>query len=841
MREDEHKEMLTLRLLGTFEVLAAGQPLPRLRTRKGRWLLALLALRHHQELERSWLAGALWPESLEEQALTNLRICLFDLRRALGDQAYRLRSPSPRTLRLDVSEADVDVLTFDQAISCGKEESLQQAAALYRGPLLEGCLEEWCLLERQQREQAYLGALEKLAQQAIARTDTTPAIGHLQRIVALDPFRESAWRLLMQAHSSCGGYGAAVQVYRQLRLRLHEELHTEPDEQTQTLFRQIRQQARSAGKLSPMKGTPAENGACASLAGETQEDFPEGRQTNLPALWTRFIGREKERKDVQSLLEQTRVLTLTGIGGCGKTRLALQVAAEILEDYPDGVWLVELAALADPALVVQEISAAVGVREEAGQGLLQTLIRHLQAKQALLLVDNCEHLLPTCAALAQTLLSACSRLKVVATSREALRVTGEQVYRVPSLSAPDPLHLPRQEKDRAAIVSEYDAVRLFVDRATLHKPAFTLTQHNASAVASVCHRLDGIPLAIELAAARVPALSVEEIATRLADRFGLLTGGSRTALPRQQTLKAALDWSYDLLSPDEQQLLARLSVFAGGWTLKAAEAVCGADGYDVLDLLASLIDKSLVIAEECEGRTRYRLLETIRAYGWERLREAGEIETWCDRHLEFFLQLAETAESRILGADLAQWLERLESEHDNLRAALEWRRQEKGTSEAGLRLAGALWRFWRVRGYYCEGREHLQAALSQDGARSPMPARAKALLGAGALSAEQGDYPAARALLEQCLALRRELEDRSGMGSVLNHLGRVAYEQGDMDAARALYAESLAICREAGNKQGVASALINLAGTTRLQGDLAATRALCEEALAISRELGDKQ
>ena len=907
MAGEGHTQMLTLRLLGPWEVLVASKPLPRLRTRKGQWLLALLALRHDQDIERDWLAGTLWPESLEEQARTNLRLSLMDLRRALGNQSHRLQAPAPRTLRLDLVGADVDVIAFDRALVRGDSASLQEAVALYRGPLLEGCPEEWCLLERQVREQAYLQARETLAVSALANADTAAAIGHLRQILAIDPFRESAQCSLMQALAAAGDYAAVVQAYREWRLRLHQELRTEPDAKTRALFAQIRQEARDAGKrsISHPEGKPSATLAVgrhgAVPAGAATPPLGENLPTNLPVPWTSFIGREKEREQIRSLLGPVRLLTLTGCGGCGKTRLALQVAAEMLEDYPDGVWLVELASLSAPALIVQTVASAVGVREKPGKALLQTLTEHLQTRHLLLLLDNCEHLLRACAVLAETLLRNCPHLKLLATSREALRLPGEQVYRVPSLPAPDPAQLPRNEKEIATIVSEYDAVRLFVERARLHKPDFTLTPQNVVLVASVCCRLDGLPLAIELAAARVPVLSVEEINARLEDRFRLLTGGSRTALPRQQTLRAALDWSYDLLTQQERQLLQRLSVFAGGWTLEAAEQVTGdrekrkseetssfrlpvsdscIPSHEVLDLLASLVAKSLVITEEREGKTRYRLLETIRAYGWERLQEAGGEKVWLDRHLEYFLKLAEEAEPNLAGAKQAEWLERLESEHDNLRAAISWRRQESDSAEAGLRLAGAVGRFWSVHGYWSEGRGHLQALLSQEAARQETPARAKALTAAGRLAQSQGDYGAACALYEeslaisrkggdkpgmaaslgglgivashqgnnavaksfyeQCLAIHRELGDLRGISISLNNLGNVAYDQGDFGAAKALYEEGLAIDRELGNKRGAASSLGNLGNVAHSQGDDTVAKSFYEQCLAIYRELGDR-
>src|SRR5579884_1088216 len=373
---------------------------------------------------------------------------------------------------------------------------------------------------------------------------------------------------------------------------------------------------------------------------------------NLPRQLSSFIGREKEIAEIKRLLSASPLVTLIGTGGCGKTRLALQVAAEVLEQYPQGVWLVELAALSDPNLLVQTIATSLGLRESPGQPLLQTLRDYLQSRTLLLVLDNCEHLIQACADLIATLLQACPHLSLLTTSREALRIGGEQMYRVPSLLAPDPDNLPKEEKDLAAIVSEYEAPRLFVERASLQKPDFAITPQNAAMVASVCHRLDGIPLAIELAAARVSVLSVEEIEARLEHRFRLLSGGSRTALPRQKTLQATLDWSYDLLSKPERSLLSRLSVFSGGWTLAAAEAVCAREdieAWEVLDLLTSLVNKSLVIAEEQVGRSRYRMLETVRQYNRERLAQTGQESEIQGRHKDFFLAMAEEARPQLKG------------------------------------------------------------------------------------------------------------------------------------------------------------------------------------------------
>src|SRR5579871_5132122 len=570
------------------------------------------------------------------------------------------------------------------------------------------------------------------------------------------------------------------------------------------------------------------------LLPDLPSDFPPPRSLrasadNLPVQRTSFIGREQEMQEVRSLLQRTRLLTLVGTGGCGKTRLALQVAAELGEEYTEGIRLVELASLSDSGLVAQAAASALGLREEPGKTLLQTLCDYLYPRRLLLLLDNCEHLLPASAELAETLLHACPDLCLLATSREALRLAGEQVFRVPSLPAPDPAHLPGEEKDLAAILLEYDACRLFLERALLQKPDFVLTGRNAPVLASVCHRLDGIPLALELAAARIGALSIEEIHSFLDHRFRLLIGGSRTALPRQQTLLAALDWSYDLLTEQERRLLERLSVFAGGWTLDAAEQVTELDR---LDLLTSLAEKSLVVVEEREGKSRFRLLESIREYAKEKLQQAGEEKRWRDRHLEFYSHLAEEAAEGLKGAEQLEWLDRLETEHGNLRAALEWSRSEAGLAEKNHQLAGALWRFWQMRGHIHEGRSQLQRALEQEGAAGPTCALARALGGAGMLARDQSDYGAARMLCEQSLAVSRTLGDEKSLVESLGCLGSVFILLDDAEAARTCFEESLTLSRKLGDPWSIATALLNVGLAAYAQRDYPTARRLQEESLA---------
>jgi predicted ATPase/DNA-binding winged helix-turn-helix (wHTH) protein/Tfp pilus assembly protein PilF len=556
------------------------------------------------------------------------------------------------------------------------------------------------------------------------------------------------------------------------------------------------------------------------------------KRSNLPQVLTSFVGREREIAEIKRLLPTTRLLTLTGTGGIGKTRLAVQAAAEVLDAYRDGVWFVDLAPLTDPSLVPNALAQVLGVKESAGQPLLRTLCDHLRAKELLLVLDNCEHLLGASADLVDALLRDTAQVNVVATSRESLRVAAERTYPLNVLPLPDP-------KTAVASIARSDAVQLFVDRARQYRPHFDLQEQRAGAVAAICVQLDGIPLALELAAARVAVLPVEQIVRLLDQRFRLLTSGNRE-LPRHQTLRAMLDWSYELLDEPEQQLFAKLSVFAGGWTIAAAEAIGAGESIakdDVVYLLIALIEKSLVVADE-DG-DRYRMLETVREYARDRLTESGSAEVVRERHRDFFLALAERAEPKLLNADQAEWLRRLEVEHGNLRAAIHWSLAEAGSGGA-LRLCGALQQFWWMRGYLMEGREWCTRALDRPDVERRTPERAKALNGAGTLAYMQSDYSAARDYYEESLALRRYLDDRSGMAAALNNLGLVACEQGDLATAKSLIEQSLPMVRELGDRSRIAAALSNLGMVALTQRDFILAQAQCEESMVIYRELGDQ-
>jgi predicted ATPase/class 3 adenylate cyclase len=552
---------------------------------------------------------------------------------------------------------------------------------------------------------------------------------------------------------------------------------------------------------------------------------------NLPVQLTSFVGREREMAEVQRLLAKSRLLTLTGPGGTGKTRLALQAAAEATESFSHGVWLAELAALSDPALLPQTVASVLGVREQPGRALLDTLQDYLRPKRLLLLLDNCEHLMAASAQLASRLLPACPQLKLLTTSREALSVAGEVTFQVPSLSLPEALDATPE------VLAQSEAGRLFVERAQAVRPGFTLTHANAGAVTQICRRLDGIPLALELAAARVKLLTPEQIAARLDDRFRLLTGGSRSALPRQQTLQALIDWSCDLLSEPERAAWRQLSVFAGGFTLQAAEAVIGVEA---LDWLAPLVDKSLVKTEEHgeTGEMRYRLLETIRQYGRDRLVEAGEAIGARDRHLAYYLQFAVEVEPRLGGPELVPALNQLVLEHDNLRAALEWALERN--PETALQIAASLKYFWQRRDHTGEGIRWLRDGLARaEGSTRAGPSlRAKGLLAVGTIEFGVGELTQARSSLEQSVMLSRQAGDVPTLGLALGMLGFTTIWLGDEEATRAVLAEDASLIGAANQTEVEAlywSAQAQWAGRRQ---DFAASRTYVQASMERAQQLG---
>ena len=573
-------------------------------------------------------------------------------------------------------------------------------------------------------------------------------------------------------------------------------------------------------------------------------DFPPVRSldtlpNNLPHQLSSFVGRAAEIARVEERIAESPLLTLTGPGGVGKTRLALEVGAHLVDAYPGGVWFVEFAVLDDESLVADTVASTLRLKPSA-EGAMPALVSVLTERPTLVILDNCEHVLDGVVGIVDPLLRRCADLRILVTSREALGIAGESLMPVPSMSLPEPITAPTP--DALERLSSSDAVRLFVDRGQAIDPGFALTVENATAIAQICRRLNGIPLAVELAAARVRSLPPTQIAARLDHRFRLLTGGSRTALPRHRTLRAAMDWSFDLLSEAEQALLPRLSVFAGSFSLEAAEAVASGgavDSVDMLDLLARLIDKSLLTPEPGSSEARYRMIETIRDYAQERLAEADDAHAVHARQRDWFVSVVEAARPAFLsGPEQAAWLTRLSEDHDNLRAALQWSHEDPDGASAELSLASGLWRFWEIHGHLAEGSAWLDRALARTGGEISLR-RANALTGAGVLASHRGDQAAASAFHEASLMLHRELGDPRAIAAACNNAASIAIELGDVERARALYEEGISNADAIGDKQGSAFGLVNLADLIVRHGDPAEADALYARAIANFQELGD--
>lgn len=824
---------LIIRLFGPLQVLVHGEPIPRLRTRSVEWLLALLILRSGKNVSRSWLAGTLWPDSEESQALQNLRNALLSLRQALGIEASRIESPTRDTLTLNLEGAEVDQLRFDQAIRQGDEAALREAVSLYMGPLLEGCLEEWALPERDSRQQAYLNAIEALGEIAENQGDFQEAEALLRRAEGIDSLRDTTQRGLMRVLAATGDTPAALFVYREYRLRLRREMNVEPDAETTALYQRIRIQGpQTAAPRAPSTEPNRASTEPSTLPVATPDQpttvpsvVPAVRAAPLPHPLTALIGREQAIQEVSELVSTSRLVTLVGGGGVGKTRLSIQVAAEAKPNFRDGIAFVALASLADPAMLAAFVASSLGIREEASdepEFMQHALTGWLSTRSILLVLDNCEHLVAAAASLAQALLERCPGLHILATSRQRLGLIGEVAWRVPSLPGPD-------------------AVQLFLDRAAMARPGFNLrSDEEKEAVAEICRQVDGIPLAIELAAARMEMLSVGQIASKLEGRFRLLTGSGHGVMPRHQTIRALIDWSYELLSEEEETLFRRLAVFSGGWTLEAISdfGLRTSDLWDVLDVLSSLINKSLVQAEEGSEGTRYRMLEMVREYALDKLREQSEEDAARRYHLLYFLSLARET-TRDLGTTGAESsMLQLEAEVSNFRTALSW--SQAADSGAYLELCAVLWPFWETCGHLTEGRAHLGIALNL-----PEPTgsqyRSQALLGAARLAIFQHHLDEATRFGQECLdQFRQECDDR-GSAAALICLGEARSADGAFNRANELLEEGRELSLRCHWRQGAAFATLHLGKIALFQNDLARARRLMEEGITFAEGLGDRQ
>src|SRR5919202_3993421 len=818
-------DVLRIRLLGGFRVTIGSRTLEpeAWRRTKACTLVKLLALAPDHRLHREQLLATLCPDSTPSSALNPLHQVLPAARRAFdavpSEAASYLQFQGEWLTLCPEHSLWTDVQAFREAAADARRshdpEPYRRALELYTGDLLpDDRYEDWSRTQREDLHALHLALLHELARLREERGEVGAAIELLQQVATTERTHEEAQRDLMRLFALTGQRSRALQQYERLRVALVQDLDAAPDPASEDLY-----QAIKSGRFPP-------TGAHTDVGDRTAPV----RRHNLRTPSSSLVGRERERAELKRLLVDYRLVTLTGAGGSGKTRLGLALASDVVDAYADGAWLVELASLADPLLVPQAVAQSLGLREAPGREVRAMLADYLRHRVALLVLDNCEHLVDTCADLTEMLLAECPHITIVATSREALSVAGEAVYIVPPLAVPD-----RGMRLTPDALAGYPAVQLFVDRARRYRTDFTLTAANGIAVAEICRRLDGIPLALELAAARVRIMTVEQLVARIHDTMHLLTGGSRTASPRQRTLEGALAWSYDLLSPREQRLFRWLSVFTGGWTLEAAEALGATEDVraeDVLDLLDRLVEQSLVLAEAgADGAMRYRMLEPVRQYAEARLIAAGEAETVRGRHMALFLALAERAEAEFGGSRHAWWLRRLEVEHDNVRAAIA-RALECGEPEIAVRLGWSLYLFWWTRGYFDEIRRRMEQVLSS-GADLPELLRAKALFLAGIMATVQGALERGIVLCTESIRLLRLAGDPRALALVLLTTSYAYVRQGDLEQAIVMLEESLELYRSVGAAWYVATTLTRLGRITMLHGAYARVNRLLDEGLVL--------
>ncbi|HEY8284660.1 MAG TPA: BTAD domain-containing putative transcriptional regulator [Chloroflexota bacterium] len=824
--------------LGRFAVERDGVTLPDSvwTRRKGLTLFKILLSVPGHRQTRDQMIDQLFPEENPTAAPGALRVAAHVVRRALD-------LPSgPSALLADGSvvgladrallwvDADAFAETAAAALAGHEIESCRAALAHYGGDYLPDDLyEDWAEHRREELAALRISLLLHQARLCGEGGDLAEARAALAAVLAVDPAHEDAAIRQMTILAAAGDRGEALRLYEKLRATLQEQLGLEPSAETAALAARLREQhhARAPRQAAPPSG-PA----------------PRSR---LPAALSTFVGREGARESIRHALGETRLLTLIGPGGSGKTRLAIRVAESMLDPYPDGVWLCELAGLAPsvpsidavlaPDPVAGALAGTLGLHEDPACPLDRVIRDFLEPRRVLLVIDNCEHVLDPAAQLIASLLASCSGVTVLATSREALGLPGEVVWTVPPLSFPE----PGRSREPGSLEA-YDAIRLFVERARARRPGFVLNEETAPLVLEICRRLDGIPLAIELAAARLAFLSLADLTARLDDRFRLLVGGSRVALPRQQTLRAAMDWSYGLLGGKERVLLQRLTVFAGGWTLAAAEGICADPDLPpdlILDTLGGLVAKSLVTPRVEGDSARYGMLETVRQYGQLKIAEGGELAAPRGRHLAWFAQHCEETIAGWTTGDQADLLRRLDADLDNIRAGLAWGLEPDGDGAAALSLASALSRYWTTRGLVSEGRRWTARTLDAAPA-APASLRATALNRCAILARTEGDDGAAGMLWEASLVLFRELGDEAGVARVVGNLGLLRYDLEDDVGAMELLTESLVFLRRQGDRAVLARTLQNLGVVHTRQRQYAEAEAAFAEAIAIWQALGDQ-
>ncbi len=869
---------LTLRLFGAFEIGIHGAPLPHTRSAKDRWLLALLALQGGRPVTRAWLAEMLWPqdEYSPGQSRGYLRRSLMGLRKAMGDEAERLETVDLQHVRLNVEGADVDVANFDAAIEKGDPTSLSAAIALYRGPLLSECIEPWVTQEREARSERYRKALNSLAEAAIEARRDEEAIGLLRRAVQVDPLDEGMVCRLLRLLAACGDFNGAMHVYSGLRDALQRNGIPLPNADTMALYNEIRRNSREKAKaalnqpapsvtLPPLRSTPA---------------VPVLRRSTLPVFLTAVVGREREMERIEAQFETRRVITLLGPGGVGKTRLAVYAAERLGSLCADGCVFVDLVTVQEESRIAWAIASAAGL-EPQGSVSMEEVAALLRDREMLMILDNCEHLQAACAGAARILVENCPALHLIATSRRPLDIIGEAIHHVRPLALASADSLGRLDEDLISLVAESAAVRLFMDRAVDVVGEIALTPQNVRMIDGLCRRLDGIPLALELAAARLRSSTVPELYGQIEGRLTALD--DRRRAPRHRRLRAVIDWSYDLLSADERAMLISLSVFRGGTTRDAVKGICETwigPGADSRALLESMVDHSLVTLDDVGAERRFRMLEIIRQYAGERLEEECDVDEQSDlkkRHADWYSRLAKSTDRDLYHAQQVEAVRRLNEEQDNCMAAIEQYLSARDGQRA-VALCASLAQYWHMRGLYPQVEKMAEDALKLS-ASNPSPERARILAlasfhadGAGdaeralRFSAEALEYAEKHAdpgmlsvimqhrawtlrhadplKAEEMLDAAARLSEKAGDpwhgAEILSTLGFLCLYRNQKDAAEHRFQAGLKLAMATGDRWIRAELLYHLGMLYAERGSLADAFTLFEQALEAQSELGDR-
>lgn len=834
---------LHVRLLGGFELGHGGHPVAGFAQARLQSLLAYLLVHRDAPVSRQQLAFAFWPDTTDEQARSNLRTLLHRLLETLPDGSsllavdrHTVRWRDGAAVILDVARLETALAQARRMEQTGQRDEtrrwLEEALGVYTGELLPGCYDDWIGPIRDRLNQAALAATERLVLLLEEAGEYRAAVGYAQRLLRHDPLHEPSYRHLMRLHAASGDRVAVVRVYNTCAAVLRRELNVPPDAETRTVYQAALARAATVPRAASAAPLPRQ-----SASG------------SLPQPTASLVGREWETAEVSRLLDAHPLVTLTGAAGVGKTRLALHVARQLQPSFADGAWWVDLEAISDKECVAQAIATALGVPDTPDHDTVQGLAEHLRDRRILVVLDNCEHLAPEVGLLAGLLLQTAPHVRILVTSQRSLGITGETAWRVPSLALPHPTAASEAEKDRlsAAEPDQCASMRLFAARAQSVLPTFTLNERNTPVIAHICRRLNGIPLAIELAATRIRALTPDQIAARLDNVVALLDRQAPVAGPagptRRQTMWAAMEWSHGLLSLEERVLFRRLAVFSGSFTLEAAEVVCAGHGLAaerIVGLLAGLEDKSLVETEPLHGRLRFRIHEVLRQYASAKLAEAGETERLRARHLDYYAHLVAEATPHLAGEHQAEWLDQLAAEYDNVIAALACSASETACIEVGLRIVGGLERFWATRGHFNEGRHWSKTLIASSPPTPSTVGRMQALCAAANLAYYQSDYTEARAFYEQALEVAQALGDKATVATIYRGLGTIAHSQSECEAAWRCYEESLILCRELGDRAGEATALANLGLAAWHHGDALSGREHLEACLVVRRELGDE-